>query len=214
MGFSDGKVLRVTLRATKNQLTQVNVLHYDLQDPITPGDANDPQSLADTFRDDVIPSYRSLFGPSWQIQPVEIVQERDPQDVNAARSSWTSGTAAAGTKSIGSDAMTPGSCVVASLRTAHIGRRFRGRMFVGGEPTEGDANEGVWSSLWLSQVQGFVDAIPREPDIAPALSLATAKWSVFSRTQRAQDDDPYLNAVTSVILRSQVHFLRRRALYS
>jgi hypothetical protein len=37
-----------------------------------------------------------------------------------------------------------------------------------------------------------------------------AKWSVYSRTQRAQDLDPYLSPIGSYSLPNRVHWLRSR----
>ena len=57
--------------------------------------------------------------------------------------------------------------------------------FLGGSLAEADQNNGTWQSGILGIWQAFLDAIPREPDIAPALSTSTADWCVYSRTQRA-----------------------------
>lgn len=212
MGFENGKLVRVVLRATATGGgDDVTVLHYDLEDSAIPGnDPNDPQSLADAFRDDVLPSYGALFDNTWSIQPVEVTQEKDPLNPTAPRGSWSAGVAFTGTRSVSSDKLPPEVCGLATLRTDHIGRRYRGRIFLPGTLVEADQNAGVWNVFPLTAWQTFLDAIPREPDIVTGTSESTAKWGVYSRTQRSQNRDPYISPVTSTVLRSRVHFLRSR----
>lgn len=192
----------------------VNVLHYDLQDATVPGtDNNDPQDLADAFRDDVIPLVQLNFDSGWTIQPVVVQQELDPLHPTALRSAWTSGSAVAGTRTGVGDILPIACCPVASLHTAHIGRRARGRIFLLGPISEGDQNAGVIGSSQLVRYQNFIDAIPLQPDIAPGggVTDAVANWCVYSRTQRAAGASGYANAVTDASLSNVVHFLRSRA---
>src|SRR5690349_6858349 len=190
-------LVRVTLKATLGDRTEVNTFHYDLVNVGAGADDNDPQSLADTFRDDVRPAWAQIYRPRWTIEPVEVVQEKDPQNPTAPRSSWTSGSAIAGTSS-GSDQLLPSAmCIVAKLTTEHVGRRFRGRNFFGGDRGEGEQNDGVWDSSIITYIdEDLLGVVPQQPDISPPLSSSTARWCVYSRTQRAQDLDPYASAVT------------------
>lgn len=210
MGFENGKLVRVVLRASHpSQGDQVNVLHYDLIDQDLQG-ANDPQSLADAFRDDVMPKVEALYVPAWSIQPVEVVMERDPLNPNAPRSAWTSGVVTAGTRVTSAQWLPAQCCAVASLRTANIGRRARGRMFLGGTLTEADMTDAAWDPTMTALWQALLDAIPRQPDISPPGSESTANWCVYSRTQRAANLDPYAPHVQQVLLSNEVHWLRSR----
>lgn len=209
MGFENGKLVRVTLRATSGLNEQVNTLHYDLIDTLVGGD-NDPQSLADRFRDDVITPWKALFSDNWTIEPVVVQQELDPQNPLEARQSWTSGTVGAGSKSLVGDALPPAVCDVATLRTVYIGRRFRGRLFLGGDLTEDDWTGTFWSTSQLNRFNNFLNAIPLEPDIAPAGSNSEAHWCVYSRTQRAANADPYAAWVTDSSMSARMHWLRSR----
>lgn len=212
MGFENGKLVRVVLSADNLQGSKdVTVLHYDLIDSSIPGEpANDPQSLADTFRDDVLPAYGACFSSAWSIQPVQVVQERDPLHPTDPRAEWASGVAFSGTRSVSSDLMPPEVCGLATLRTAFIGRRARGRIFLAGTLVEGDQAGGTFNVFPLTMWQAFLDAIPREPDLATGASTSVAHWCVYSRTQRAANADPYAPAVTAAELKSRVHFLRSR----
>lgn len=212
MGFENGKLVRVVLKAQSDAGdTVVNTLHYDLIDSAIPGNApNDPQTLADVFRDDVIPEYAALFTNHWSALPVEVVQEIDPQNPHAPRSAWTAGIPVTGTRTISSDLLPVQMCQVATLRTDHIGRRFRGRMFIPGSYAEADQNAGVWNVFPQTLAQALLDAIPEQPDLATGTSASVAHWCVYSRTQRAQNLDPYASAIAGEVLRTQVHWLRSR----
>lgn len=210
MGFENGKLVRVVLRATLGDRQEVNTFHYDLDDA-TGIEPNNPQTLADTFRDDVRGGWAQLYRPRWSIDPVEVVQEVDPQNPLAPRQSWTSGDTIAGT-SAGSGDMLPSACtIVTKHTTASIGRRFRGRSFWGGDRGEDEQQDGVWAGpAILDYIATFIGTIPVEPDIAGPDSDATAKWCVYSRTQRAANLDPYASPITGHATRTTVFWQRRR----
>lgn len=213
MGFEDGKLLRVAVRAVENATgdQQVNTVHYDLQDSPVPGNAaNDPQALADFFRDNVIAPFRAMYISSWTIMPVTVSEELDPQNPTRARSEWTSGTAQAGTRAAQTDYLPRAACAVASLLTSHIGKRYRGRMFLGGSTSEADQSGGVWQAGIIALWNAYLAAIPLQPDIASGVSSSVANWGVYSRTNRAADIDPYISPVISKQLRTQFRWLRSR----
>jgi len=213
MGFENGKLVRVVLRAVENSTgdQQVNTFHYDLEDSLVPGNApNDPQSLADFYRDNVVASFRAMYTSAWTIQPALVAQEIDPQNPLAPRSEWVSGAAAAGTKAAPTDLLPKASCGVCALTTNHIGKRYRGRIFLGGSIGEIDQSAGVWQSGITTLWGTFVAAIPRQPDIATGTSLSVANWVVYSRTQRTADLDPYASPIVSTSIRTKFRWLRSR----
>lgn len=209
MGFENGRLVRVTLRATSGLNEQINTLHYDLQDSALNAD-NDPQTLADVFRDDVIDPWRALFSDNWTIEPVVVQEELDPLNPNEARQSWTSGTVQGGSKARVGDPFPAAVCDVATLRTQYIGRRFRGRLFLGGDLTEDDWTGTFWSTAQLNRFNNFLNAIPVQPDLATGTSDSVAHWCVYSRTQRAANADPYAAAVTDTSMSARMHWLRSR----
>jgi len=210
VGFENGKLVRVSLAAqAASGNTEVNTFHYDLQDgPL--GDDNDPQSLADAFRDDVRSHFAALFDSGWTIQPVNVIQEIDPLNPTGPRSQWTAGDGTPGTKTTASSPLAPAHVAVATLHTGYAGKRHRGRVFLGGNFGEADLDFRTWQAGQLALWQALLDAIPRQPDLAPPGSQAVAHWCVYSRTQRAQSLDPYAPAVTSVTLHNALHWLRSR----
>jgi hypothetical protein len=211
VAFDNGQLVRVALSAKRgDNYVDVTTLHYSLDDGAD-FTHNSAQSLADTFRDNVLASYKALFTNNWTIQPVTVHDEKDPLHPDRLRSAWTSGAPVAGTRASSGDYLHPAVCGVATLRTDHIGRRYRGRMFMPGGLLEGDINDlafnGSINGLWAT----FLAAIPRQPDIAPPLSNATAHWCVYSRTNRAAGVATYAEKITSVDLHTSIHWLRSRA---
>lgn len=209
MGFENGRLVRAVFRATTGTDQQVMTLHYDLDDASsTP---NDPQQLADTLRDAVRPFVIARYTNSWTIDPVLVVEEIDPLNPLDPRSSWTSGAALPGTKALSSQLLPRGLCALAALKSANLGRRFNGRIFFGGSWAEGDNLDGNVESNWRGFLLNELNAIPKQPDIATGVSLATAKWCIYSRTQRAANLNPYAVPVASYIVRTPFHYLRSRA---
>lgn len=210
MAWAGGnKILRVVLRATRGSDQQVNTLHYRFND--NTGGANDPQSLADTIRAATFGPHKLLYRPDWTIQPVEVTEELDPLDPTAPRSGWLSGASGAGERGADSDYL-PSACVlIASLASDLIGRRFRGRMFIGGSWGESDQDTGNWTPTAVARAKALTDAIPRQPDVSPAGSTSTANWCVYSRVARGSGATVYAADVQAVTLRTPVHWLRSRA---
>lgn len=189
--------------------TQVNVLHYDIHDTSFPFHDIDPQDLADRFRDDVMTPFAALYDDSWSIAPVEVQEELDPQHPTAPRSSWLSGSATPGTRGTSSEGPR-GACIVATLHTGSIGRRYTGRVFVGGSWRVTDYVNDTWQSSALALADDYLSAIPLSPDLVEGESTASADWSVYSRTQRASDLDPYASHIASYQLRPAFRYLRTR----
>lgn len=213
MGFENGQLLRVTLQAQKGSDVQVNTFHYDLHNfPLQP--ANDPQTLADTFRDAVRPLFAARYSSAWSILPVQIVDEHDPQNPTAPRGSWTSGSAIPGSKSVIAADLHPSFTVmVVTLRSQFIGRRFTGRLFLGGDWMETDINGDSWNATPLTAATTWLATIPHQPDLATGTSDSVANWVVYSRTQRTENLDPYAANIQSAVPRTLVHSLRSRAAY-
>ena len=211
MGFTDGRLVRVSLEAVHNSGdTQVNTFHYDLVDNDVTGIANDPQALADRFRDDVIPHFKSIYDNNWTIQPVVVSDEKDPQNPGGPRQQWVSGSPIAGSYFSSGDLLPRACCTIAHVKSDHIGRRATGRLFVGGSPTEAAQAAGSWVGEWLGTIQPYIDNIPRAPDIAEGDVTSHAFWCVYSRTNRSQDVSPYSFGVVSAAYASKVHWLRSR----
>lgn len=212
MGFENGKLVGVRLRASDGPAHEaVSILHYNFEDVLT--ETNDPQTLADAFRDDVIPVMAGQCPESWTVDPVVVFEEKDPQDPTAPRSEWTSGVPVSGGRSTAGQDFAPyGICAIATLRTANIGRRFRGRMFIPIPLLDGDTTADQIVVGKRNDLNNFLDAIPRQPDLSTGADPGVeAHWCVYSRTQRGANLDPYANAVTSAQLRTTVVFLRSRS---
>lgn len=212
MGFENGKLVAVRLRAADAVGHEcVSVLHYDLDDGSLGETPNDPQSLADTVRDDLATPWKAILPTTWTADPVVVYMEKDPQNPTGLREEWASSAIGVGVRSISGQEFLPyGTCAVATLKSANIGRRHTGRMFIPIPLLEGDQSAGVLVAGIITAINTLLDAIPRQPDIAGGTSTATANWTVYSRTQRAADADPYASTITSTLLRTATHYLRSR----
>jgi len=210
MGFENGSVFRVVFKASKTGRDEVNVFHYDADDGIS-GGSNSGQSLANAVANDALSWFRGLYDNSWLCSPVEVTEELDPQNPHAPRGQWVGGVEETGIGPTPTAPLATGHCVVFGLATAHIGRRYRGRVFVGGSPGEIDINGNNWEGTWLTKAAEYVSALPKQPDVAGGITDATCKLSVYSKAQRAALLDPYLSAVTNIETRTAVHWRRSRA---
>jgi hypothetical protein len=215
MGFVDGHLARAVFSAINGHNQVVNVIHYDMHDTSIPGSAHTSlQSLADHLRDACMTPYKSLFPSNWVIQPIVVQDEIDPQHPGAVRNGAVSGAPANGLMDVptSGNALPFELCAVATIHTGHIGRRFRGRMFL--PPLFSDdaiTGQVVDGSKRLSY-QNFLDSIPKQPDVVEGVDPidTVTNWSVYSRTNRAQGVDPYATPVTSYEVRPSVRFLRSR----
>jgi len=209
MGFENGNVYRVVFRASRAGRDEVNIFHYDGDNHGDP-QVNSGQSLANAVANEALSWFAGLYNANWAIAPVVVTDELDPQNPHKARSQWQAGSISEGIKPTAPNRLASAACVVATLKTAHIGRRYTGRAFVGGDAGEANVAANLWDPAWIDAVHTFIDAMPRVPDVAGPASLATCTWSVYSKTQRAQHLDPYLSPVQTILMRNEVHWLRRR----
>ena len=211
MGFENGHLARVVLKAELGSNSIVSVLHYDLV-----GTALEPtptlQALANRIRDAVIPAWRACIIPDWLVQPVEVIDERDPLHPDANRTSVTAGTPQAGLRltAPSAEVVPIQMCGMATLRTGRIGRSFRGRMFMPPLWSDNSMSDGVLSGAQFTNYQGLVASIPLEPDLVTGGGTGTANLCVYSRTRRALDHDPYAQHVTAITLDNTVRWLRSR----
>jgi len=210
MGFENGNVYAVVFRATKGDRDEVNVFHYDGNNHGDP-QVNSGQSLADVVANDALSWFRGLYDNNWLCHPVLVTEVQDPQNPNAPRQQWIGGVDSAGLTTPSATPLASAAFVCVTVKTAHIGRRYTGRKFVGGAHSEASVNGNHWETAQTSAVGSYVDALPREPDVAGPASLATCTLSVYSKTQRTANQDPYLSPVVAMVVRPEVHWLRRRA---
>lgn len=211
MGFENGHIARVTLRATKGKAQVVNTLHYDLQGTLL-SDAPSLQALADRFRDDVMTPFKALFDNTWIIDGPLVADEFDPLHPDAARASAISSGGGTGSEVA---AQTSGHlpyamCGVAKLKTAHIGRSFTGRIFLPPIFDRDRITDNLVDTTRLTQYTTYVNAIPKQPDLVSGVSSDVANWCVYSRTRRAKGLDLYANLVVSVTVPPRIHWLRSR----
>jgi hypothetical protein len=212
VAFENGTVLRVAVKAVHKASSdaQVNTVHYDnVQGPA--GDPNG-QDLADHIRDVVLPPLRALYASTWSIEPVIVMEEQDPLDPLAAREEWVSGVPTDGTRVTAGELLPRATCVVARMKTNHIGRRHTGRMFIGSSFDESDQADGQWltgTGHWTS-ILAYINSWPLSRTSGSGDFQAVSNMAVYSRTQRGDNLPDYVSHVVSFDPRTQVHWLRSR----
>lgn len=211
MGFESGHIARVVLRATNGANEIVSTLHYDLTGNAL-DDAPSLQNLADRIRDALVPAWKACIIPSWTVQPVEVIDEKDPLHPDALRSAVASGTAAAGTRLAppSGEVLPIEACGMLTLRTDHIGRSFRGRMFLPPVWSDASIDNGVLAGSQFTNYGAVRTAIPLAPDVVTGPSTATAHLCIYSRTRRARSASDYAAHVSSITLDNTVRWLRSR----
>lgn len=212
MAFGNGHLARAVLRATQGDAQIVTTLHYDLAGNV----AQVPpslQALADRLRDDLLAKFAACFIPSWIVQPIEVFDEKDPVNPLALRDSASAGAALAGTRLAppSGEVIPIQMCCMATLRTQHIGRSFRGRMFTPPLWSDAQIDGGVATGAQFANFQALVDAIPLQPDLVTGTIQGTANLCIYSRTRRALNAANYAEHVTSITLANTVRWLRSRA---
>jgi hypothetical protein len=201
--FDDGQLVRAVFEAQhKASLTlNVNVLHY-----FAASNLADPQVLADALADDPLTDFKALYSNEWTVSAIEVVDEKDPLNPTHPLTGVTSGTTGDGTRSRSGDKAPRPECAVVTVSTGLHGRRFRGRLFLGGDIRQADDADGVWLSGQKAVWQTFIDAIP----LTVEAGADDWHWIVYSRTERAANLPNYATPVTGTLLRDQVHWLRSR----
>lgn len=212
MAWENGTVFRAAVKALHKASNdaQVNTVHYD----VVTGPADEPngQLFADHLRDTVLPAMRSLYTSAWAIEPAVVMEEKDPQNPNAAREEWVSGLGADGTRITAGELLPRATCVVATMKTNHIGRRHTGRMFIGSSFDESDQSDGVWltgTGHW-DALTVYVNSWPTSLTLGSGDFQSVLRMGIFSRTQRADGLPDYISPVVSFERKTKVHWLRSR----
>ncbi len=114
------------LTMTQNSVPLVNIWHFDVAHAVTPTDLSGVFAVVDAW---LTTYYSTLFHPSVSfdeivVTDISVANGQQQVYVPTTLVGGGSGTAAAANAAF-----------VASLRTAHTGRSFRGRTYVGGMST-------------------------------------------------------------------------------
>lgn len=145
------------------------------------------------------------IGPNWTLEIAHARKLEQPATLFEKALS-VQGTAASGAE------LPPQSAMVITLRSNLIGRRHRGRLYLGGF-NESTQTAGTWEPGVQSAFQTYVD------DLVAALGHSGSNvdwiWGIWSRRYGGEDPGPYnLTAgwtdIYSAVVRETVHAQRRR----
>lgn len=114
------------------------------------------------------------------------------------------------------DVLPPQSAMVVSLRSSLLGRRHRGRLYLGGWLESAQAN-GVFGTALVSAVGTYIDDMVAA--VGSGGSNADLEWGIWSRVNGGQDPGPYnliagWTPIEAGLVRSIVYTQRRRTIGS
>jgi hypothetical protein len=188
--------IEVKLIMEQNSIPVVNVWNVDYGAAVTPTALTNVRNVFDAW---VTASYKTLLSPSikfdqWIVTDVSVAN--GAQDISTPTA--TVGTAPAGESAANA-------AFVASLRTLHTGRNFRGRTYVPGIPQTYVSDAQHASTGYATSVNAsFVSLIA-------ALSVAGYKLCVLSRyLAGALRAVGLLTEIISVITDTKIDSQRRR----
>jgi hypothetical protein len=206
---------RVAIKSTVQGGQAVNNTFY-----ISDGSANIPDlskltNLATDLDAFFTTTYRVLLTTNGILQNYTVSQVSDPLDPSPYVQ-YVKNIALAGTRTEPSSHAPNQLCAVASLKTALVGRRYRGHLFL--PPSLDQASisgTGFSSGNYLTAVNNFVaklvngTAAPTPTWTGSTLSGWTL--AVFSRTAAAAGQNPVFAYCTAVVQNGSIHWLRSRA---
>jgi hypothetical protein len=202
--------------ATASGVEIVNVFHV-LADTAGPGDTDFLAYLADAARDDLRSSYLIMLAASSTLHRLRISTEPDPtvpgDPVFGTERTWD----LAGGGGTPTEFAPHELGIVLSMRTAILGRSFRGHLFlpplsnandIDGEQVDPGSTYYGAALGWRDDLQTWVapwsSGSPPPADTNPRLV-------VYSRTRRQRAEFPFSNDVTSLGVTRRLHWLRSRA---
>jgi len=212
-------IYRLAVIGTVNGQQHVHTLHFKSTANTTALSATEPdyqQSLIDAYQSSCRDPYRQLFHPS--SSPCQTYQVRKvcgslplPAGVDEGETAGNS----TGTGAPIGDMMAPWLAQVVTLRTGFIGRRYRGRNFIGGL-FEQDVVGATIQTGRMSNAGTYYTALVTA--FAPTSESTTAyRWFVFSRTLSLEAGTACQDAganVQSYTVRDQMASMKSRKLGS
>jgi len=201
MGFNDIYKLRIHCRLFGSEV--LNVMHF--KEAVGTLPANPAQTLANDFLTNMGTTLRARATTEMAFEFIEVVRIVPYGDGPALAlfAGGTNGTATGG-------AISTTLAEVVTLSTGRAGRRYRGRIFLGGGPASANL-AGAWAAAQSTRTQAFVTAMVARYVTSP---LATAfQLGVWSKLI-AGPDPPFntdaFTPVTSATVRTTVRNQRRR----
>lgn len=192
-----GDVYRLSMVGTHLDQTIVNTLHF-LQTAPIPGGVTTPNEIL--FRwsggpgNTPLVRYSQVMSSRWHATEANVINVTNPLDNSQQQISL------AGSRGLG-EICPPQCCSLLSIRTAGLGRSYRGRMYIG-PVLEIDQVDGTITSSYSNALELFVNAVRDSYNSSP---LA---WVIYSR--RLNTATP----VSRILIRLSIATQRRRSKYN
>jgi hypothetical protein len=196
-----GNVYRLVVRARQFGSEMLNVMHFR-EKSVGGGDA---AHLAFLFRSQLDASWRNVAHTSIIFEAVQVTP-MIPFGGGPAEDTWPAN--AAGTNS-GTGGPHPASCAVLTLYTSLIGRKRRGRIYIGGIPSNLVAN-GLWSGPMITNLNTIRTALLGRYGPTGDTIYELGVWSRLIAGPTPPYPASAFEPITSIAVRSQVRSQRRR----
>lgn len=193
--------------------------HSDTPSWVPGGDPDPgPQDVFDEIDTHLTTKFRAMLAVVDGNPELKVEDAWDPLNPDSPREMYGAIINSPGTRTVtNQDVPTPEAAIVA-LRTDKIGRSFRGRFWAPPVYDESQITAKTWlttGSYYLA-VKAFADELGKSFGGGSSWSTLWqdtwhAKVVVYSRIRRARDLSPFVEPVTSASVRSEPHWLRRRA---
>lgn len=192
------------------QQEYVNVMHWEYLPAEFYGMA-EMSTLSEIYMDDLIPFLRNCYYSDTTI----FTQLRLRQVTGDGMLELITPIGLAGTRTRDGDRLPPYSALVISLKTAYIGRRYRGRNYLGGF-AEQDQQNGLWEADTANLVQGYIDGFATHhpgPFFSGVWSLGVLsdpERTLPNGTASELTNRPTINGVISLESKPIVYVQRKR----
>lgn len=192
------------------QQEYVNVMHWEYL-PAEFYGIPEMNDLSTIYMDDLIPFLRNCYYSDTTV----LTQLRLRQVTGEGMLEVITPIGLSGTRTRDGDRLPPYSALVISLKTAYIGRRYRGRNYLGGF-AEQDQQNGLWEADTANLVQDYIDGFATHH----AGPFFEGDWSlgILSDPERTlpageasvSSNRPVINAVLTMESKPVVYVQRKR----
>jgi hypothetical protein len=208
--------------STASGVEIVNTLHVDDSQNVDPT-VEQLEAIRNAVRDALLDTYVIMLAASSTLHQIRVSTEKDPLDPTDVSIGTLIALEQSGGGGTPSDFAPHELGVVLSLRTALLGRSFRGHMSVPplSNAADIDGEQVSETSTYYGAVLGFRAALLTMVAGGSAWADVTANGEpyegldprliVYSRTRRARSFGDYSNDVTSIGFSRRLHWLRSRA---
>lgn len=213
---------RISFRSSQDGVDVVNTLHAaahsDAPEWIPSSPDMTPALVASEIDTQLTTLYRAILHQTATLHDITVVEEFDPLHPDLPRAAAVVSKELAGTRTSSFSDLPVPTCAILQLRTASIGRSFRGRQFMPPAMVTQDLSDGVFNdtSNYITAINAYRAKLDNTFGTGSTWSTlwtdtAHVRLGVYSRTRRARGADSFFAPITATAVDRKAHWLRSRA---